>query len=264
MMIRRLSLCAALMAASSPAAAGGYSLALPLHTPPRLRPEAGKSSFALGAGWASLHGSGLALSGPGGGWEFATASPNGLGAALHSEGYALKGTLDPSGAGRLNTTGLAGSIEGDFVWSPSGVEGPWRLYLGAQASLSLLNMIGTRSLIVASGPHAVEPNGAYSVLVGFPVGASVGGSLGNVWTGQAGANVATCVGGVTFYHYFLRGPHLYGKSQEVTAHAAAGGYVRAEYAPWRISLEAGGSAAARSGNSRGLASLWTQAAWSLF
>lgn len=263
-MTRRLALCAVLMTASLPAAAGGSSLALPLHTPPRLRPEAGKTSFSLGAGWAGLRGPGLSIAGPGGGWELAATSPRGLGGALHVEAYILRGTADPSGAGGLKATGMTGSVEGDLVWAPSGLKGPWRLYLGAQSVVSVLDFAGTRSLVTAPGATTVEPSGAYSMLVGFPVGASVAGPLGRGWTGQAGAHVATYAGGVTFYHYFLRGPHLHGASRTVSAHVAAGGHLRAEYMPWRLYLEAGGSAASRSGNSRGLAAFWLTAGWRFF
>lgn len=239
-------------------------MAVPLHTPPRLRPEAGKKAFAIAAGWAALKGPGLDLSGPGGGWEFASASPGRFGAAAHAEAYILGGTLDPSGSGRLKTTGMASSVEGDLLWAPSGPQGPWRLYLGAQAALSILSIASTRSIFASPGATAIEPSGAYSLMVGFPVGASVGGSLGRNWAGQAGAHLAAYASGITFYHYFLRGPHLYGRTQAVSPHVAAGGHIRVEYAPWRLSLEAGGSVASRSGNSRGLSGFWTQAAWRLF
>lgn len=255
-----LALSAVLLTAPLPAAAGGSSLALALHTPPRLRPAAGESAFSLGAGWASLSGPGLSLSGPGGGWELASVSAGGMGVALHSEGYALGGTADPSGAGRLNAVGMAGSIEGDLVWAPGGVEGPWRLYLGLQAALGILDLAGPRSIVVPSG-SVVEPSGTYSLLAGFPAGASVGGTLGKGWTGQAGAHIATYAGGVTIHRYFLRGTHLHRTVRRHSPYVAGGGHLRAEYAPWRLGLEAGGTAATRSGDSRGLAAVWTQASW---
>lgn len=257
-------LCAVLLEAPLSASTGGTSLAVPLHTPPRLRPDGGKTSFALSAGWAGVHGPGLSIDGPGGGWELASASARGLGGAIHAEAYMLRGSVDPSGAGRIKTTGMTGSVEGDLVWAPAGLQGRCRLYLGAQAAMSALDFSGTRSVVTASGATAVEPSGAYSLLVGFPIGASVGGALARGWTGQAGAHLATYAGGVSFYSYSLRGQRLYGSSRGVSAHVAAGGHLRAEYLPWRLSVEAGGSAASGSGDSRGLTAFWTSVGWRFF
>lgn len=261
MLGRRLALCAVLLTAPLSAVARGSSLAVPLHTPPRLRPDAGKSAFALAAGWAGVRGPGLSLEGPGGGWELASASQGGMGVALHSEGYVLGGTAASSNAGRLKAVGMTGSIEGDLVWAPAGLEGPWRLYLGLQTALSILEFEGPRTVIAPSGSAAAEPSGAYSLLVGFPVGAKAGGSLGKGWTGQAGAHIVPYAGGFTLYRYFLRGTRLHGSVRRHSPYVAAGGTLGGEYTPWGLGLEAGGSASTRSGDSRGLAAFWTRLSW---
>lgn len=258
---RALLVCAVLtVAGSSPAAAGGSSLAVPLSVPPSMRPDAGASSWDLEAGWASVRGPGVSLSGPGGGWGLDSASPGVWGAELHAEAFALSGDAEPAGAGTRRTTGMAGSLEADAVLAPGGASGPWRFHAGGLVGMSILDFADTRSLPGLSGT-VVEPSSAYSVLVGFPVGADYGGRLARDWTASAGTRLTVVGGGATFYGYFLRGTHAYSGSTKVDPLAMLGAHARVEYAPWRLSFQAGAEASSRSGNSRGLTGVWLLAAW---
>lgn len=234
--------------------AKGDSLAVPFHVPPSLVAEPDSSGLELSGGWMQFRGAGIGLSGAGGGWEWSNSGEEGWGAAVRGHGFALSGAVQPAVGGRLKTSGFTGSLEGDAVYT----SGYWRAYAGGVVNVSGLDLFDTRRV-----EGFVEPDGAYSIVVGVPVGAELHGELGAGWSARATGFVVPWLGGATGFTYFLPGRQLYGSSKHVHAHLSAGGRVRIE-SPYRLAVEAGGSAASASGNSRALSVFYILGSWRVF
>jgi hypothetical protein len=257
----RTSLAVLLLLAATSAPASQF--ALPFHAPPRLRPEAGQTGLRLGLGWNAVRGADIALEGPGGGWELASMSQEGLAGHVRADAYGLSGRAAPL-QGARRAVGLTGTLEGDASWSPGGPEGAVRFYGGAAVNLTSLSFADAGRVTLGGGRLSVEPDTALSLTAGLPLGVSARGRLGESWAIEAAANVVAWLGGRTFFTYGPTGPLGRGSSRKVDPNAGAGARFSVEHLPSRLALEAGASASAAAGNNDAHALGWAQLALHLF
>lgn len=220
---------------------------VPLHSPPRVWPEADSgASLLLGVGYYGANAPGLHVDGLGGAWE--VAAPMGERASGHvqSVGASLGGTMDPLDSRSRKTSGMAGAFEADLAYAPGGREGAWRLYAGGQAGLTVLNIAGT-GVTFSHGRLVVEPDTAVSVTLGFPLGVEARRQWGE-WRGSAAAHLTLSPGGTTLFTFLAAGPAGFGSTRKVHPFAALGARLRLERPAWRLGLEAGASESSSSGN----------------
>ena len=69
------------------------------------------------------------------------------------------------------------------------------------------------------------------------------------------------LGGGTLFGYTVGVPGLYGASKPIDPNVAGGAVLGGEYRPWGLGLQAGGGAAAPSGNNDGLVIAWGRVLW---
>ncbi len=243
--------------------ANASQFALPFHAPPRLRPEAGQMGLRLGLGWNAVRGADIALEGPGGGWELAGMSKDGLGGHVRADGYGLSGRAAPL-QGARRAVGFTGTLEGDASWSPDGPDGALRFYGGAAVNLTSLSFADAGRVTLGGGRLSVEPDTALSVTAGVPLGVSARRRLGENWAVEAAANVVAWLGGRTFFTYGPAGPFGRGSASKVDPNASGGLRFSVEHFPSRLALEAGASASAAAGNNDAHALGWAQLALHLF
>lgn len=259
--MRRLGL--AVLLALVAASANAAQFALPFHAPPRLRPEPGQVGLRLGLGWNAVRGADIALEGPGGGWELAGVSQDGLGGHVRADGYGLSGRAAPL-QGARRAVGFTGTLEGDASWSPGGPDGAARFYGGAAVNLTSLSFADAGRVTLGGGALSVEPDTALSLAVGLPMGVSARRRLGDAWALEASAAVVAWLGGRTFFTYGPAGPLGRGSARKVDPNAGGAARLSLEHFPSRLALEAGVSANAAAGNNDAHALGWAQLALHLF
>jgi hypothetical protein len=240
------ALLALLLIAAVPA--GAVQFHVPTHLPPRLVPADGEDGLRpwFGAGYAGARAPGMSLSGPGGFWEFAGRGSGKVQGHLRGTGFLLSGTMDPFGAGRRDTHGIAGGVEADILWAPWG--GDLRAYAGLHAGLTMLDVRDPLAVNLAAGVLRVEPGTAVSIVPAVPLGLVLPVTLSDGWRLEAAADATLQAPGATFFTYGPGGPAAYESTRPVHADAAGGARLRLAYEPWRLGLEVLGRHTAGFGN----------------
>lgn len=228
-----------LLTAALASTAGAAQFHVPLHLPPhRCVPEAGAGKeFLLGLGAASATGAGLAASGPQGYWEFGALGSNNVGFSARGYGAALSGKVDPLRAGHSGGGGMSGGFELDLLAAPHGKDG-WRVYAGALAGLTSLDIRDPLTLTAEGSGLRVEPDNAFSVFLGLPVGVLVPVRLSKTWRLELQADAVVFPAGVSFFSYTGLPPMMFGTSRRIDLHYGGGTRAGLLYAPWGLLLEA--------------------------
>lgn len=262
--MRHTIVVAAAIAAALPARdARAAQLHVPLHVPPRLDVRGGEgASLIFGLGWHRASAPGLAVDGPGGGWELAVKASRRLDIDLHlhSDGFVFGGSAEPT-AGRRETGGLSGTFELDASKGVGG--GGARVYAGALVSLTTLDVADPLTVSKTGTGLRVEPDLATSIVLGFPVGL-LWRSREEPWSPYAAAYGLFTTGGATFFSYSVGPPGFFGSSVKIDPNLGGGARAGFEYRPWRLSLEAGGGLTASAGGNESLATLYASLGWRLF
>ncbi|OGR78149.1 MAG: hypothetical protein A2X32_01970 [Elusimicrobia bacterium GWC2_64_44] len=227
--------------------AGGVCAAqfhVPLHMPPHPAfpgAESGRG-FWLEAGSSRFKSGGIEISGPGGCFELSAVGEKKLGASVRVCGFSLSGKVDPLRLGRKTGGGFASSTEASLLWAPRGRDG-YRFYAGGLLGLTVLDIRSPLNYTLSDGRLVVEPDTAYSIFFGLPVGAELPFGISRGWSGALQADVAVFGGGVTFFTYLgLPGSPLYGSSSGIDPQLAAGARLSFYYRPWRLFIEGAGRA----------------------
>lgn len=214
---------------------------VPLHMPPHtaFSGEAAEKSLYLEVGAALFKAGGVDVSGPGGCLELSAAGKGALGASVRACGFSLSGKVDPLRLGRTGGGGFAGALEADIFVAPRG-RGGLKFYAGGLAGVSVLDIRDPLSYTVSGGKLVVEPDSAFSIFVGVPVGAELPLLRSEGWNCALQADVLLLPGGVTFFTYLgLPGSDLYGSSSSIDPSVAGGTRLSFYYKPWRLLTEAG-------------------------
>lgn len=254
----------ALLALAAPAARPAQ-FHVPVHAAPQLWPQAAPpQSLLLAGGWLHARAPGLSLSGPGGGWELAGALGRRTSGHFQGRAFLLDGRLDPLGSGMRKTRGMTGTVEGDLAFETDEDLFVWRAYAGLLTAFTAVDIREPFSVTFADGRLRTEPDLATSVLLGVPLGLTARTDSSKGWTLEAAAHLVIYPAAKTFFSYSLAGPFGRGSSQTVDTHASAGGRLRAEYAPWRLGLQADGSVSSASGNNDTLTLIGAALTWRVF
>lgn len=210
---------------------------VPVHLPPRLCSGDGGAcrEFRLGGGYAGISAPGLHAGGPGGFWEYSLLGSGNLGASFRGYGFSFSGDVDPLSVGHKGGGGMTGGFEADLLLAPRG-KGGYFLYGGLTANVSMLDINDPLSFSY-SGRLSVEPDGAFSVLLGLPAGAVFPFSLSGKWRAALKADAVFFPGGTTFFYYTGLPPGAYGSSREIDPNYGGGAGASVSFLPWRLDLE---------------------------
>lgn len=226
-------------------AAGAAQFHIPVRLTPRPLPadaEEGPTAW-FGAGAAAARGPGMSLDGPGGFWELAWRAGRRGEVHVRGDGFILKGSLDPFGAGRRRTHGFAGSLAVDYLRAPES-GGRLRYFAGIQAGLTALDVRDPIALTAGpGGAIRVEPGTAVSLVPSVPAGAIAWTRAGR-WILEASGDASPQLGGATFFTYGPGGPSAYDSTRTIHFDLGGGARLRAHYEPWSLSLELAGRATA--------------------
>lgn len=238
-----------LLALPSPEPAAAAALHVPLRLP-LAEPAPSTTTFLLAVDYFGIRAPGLESSAPGGFWELG--APVGSRSAVHFKagGAILDGRIE-SVSGRRDTAGMAGTLEADLSWKLSRAPSAPRGYAGLLLDMTILDIHDPALIQLGAGGGRVEPDTAFSLVFGVPVGLAVPLHSSERWQAWAQAGVTAFLGGATFFSYALPGPSAFGTSRAVHPQLAFDGSVSASYRPWRLAAGLFLSASTSSGNNEG-------------
>ncbi|MBI5745317.1 MAG: hypothetical protein HY952_12310 [Elusimicrobia bacterium] len=223
---------------------------VPLHMPPHPSFPGGEPGreLYLEAGAARFISKGINIAGPGACFELSALGKAGGGAAVRGCGFSLSGKVDPLGLGRDGGSGFASAVEADLLWAPRGRDG-LKFYAGGLVGMSSLDIRDPLNYTLVNGKLVVEPDTAFSLFLGLPLGVELPFGVSENWSGSAQADVALFPAGVTFFSYLgLPGSGLYGTSRGIDPQAAGGARAAFFYRPWKLFIEGAGRLYSGGGN----------------
>lgn len=215
---------------------------IPLHMPPHPAFPGGEPGreFYLEAGYGMFRSGGMDVAGAGGCFELSALGAGKAGASVRSCGYSLSGKVDPLRLGKETGGGFASALEADLVWAPRGREG-YKFYAGGIVGLSTVDIRSPLSYNLAGGKLVVEPDTAFSIFLGLPLGVELPFGVSKSWSGALQADAVLFPAGVNFFSYMgLPGSQVYGAARAIDPQVGGGTRLSFFYRPWKLFVEGAG------------------------